>query len=137
MAKAATCESAGWNEYDTCSRCPAKIEEPVLITPVLMSEFDSGLQFPLSFFSEFDQDYYGADPMLKDLLDPFFWAASPVYDGDFVNIEAVVTFAGGDKHLSELNLGNGSTIQTTVTVTGAYRETYADTTATITFVAGE
>ena len=186
VAKAATCESAGWNEYDTCSRCtystyaeigalghdygawvvttepypefddehiliachagtrtktcsrcPAKIEEPVLITPVLMSEFDSGLQFPLSFFSEFDQDYYGADPMLKDILDPFFWAASPIYDGDFVNIEAVVTFAGGDKHLSELNLGNGSTIQATVTVTGAYRETYADTIATITFVAGE
>ncbi len=120
----------------TCRHCQHTVEETVLVTPIIMSETPD-LQFPLSFFTDYDTEYYGDDPLLKDFLEGFLWATSPIYNGDYVEIDAVITFVDGDKHLSELNLQDGSTLEVIITVVGDYRETYEDATGVITIVADE
>ncbi len=116
----------------TCAHCNGTISEPILVTPVLMSEIDSQNRFPILIFTNFDTETYGEDPLLGEFLDRYLWPASPSYEGDWLGIEADLIIADGDKPLSELNLEVGSTIEVTIRVQGDYRDTYEDTVATIT-----
>ncbi len=115
-----------------CSRCSDKVTETIRLTPVVMSEFEPNLMIPIDFFMDCSE----GDPLLKEVLDTFVWLSSPTINGDRTDVEAVLTFAGGDQHVSALNLTAGSTIQVTATVAEPYRDTYVDTVAVITLTEG-
>ena len=123
----------GGTKEQTCSRCSDKQTEVIRLTPAVMTEFDPNLTIPIDIF----MDCCEGDPLLKDVLDTFVWLSTPTYNGDRTDVEAVLTFAGGDQHVSALNLTAGSTIAVTATVAEAFRGTYVDTTAVITFTEGE
>ncbi len=97
-----------------------------------MSEFEPNLMIPIDFFMDCSE----GDPLLKEVLDTLVWLSSPTINGDRTDVEAVLTFAGGDQHVSALNLTAGSTIQVTATVAEPYRDTYVDTVAVITLTEG-